>query len=333
MSDVFYAKVLHSVAMALRHKRFLAILPGLVLTIACSTTQYSESTSFSDELPVLMQAPFEYELVAQTITGREVVEKTRDYLLEHITIKSSIRRGVQKEPLDEVIVIERFQNADPDTPGIVVLPIFGGGYKVARYFAKYFANHGYSTYVVHREDKYKEDVCSNADASAVNMVLRQKQSIDWIISRDVPLGVFGVSAGGMKATMLAALDKRIKAVVIALAGADIALICAESEEGRIVDEREVLMAERDLSLDEFRDYVAQNTEMKLADYAAYIAPGKVLQFIAARDQTVPTEAQWKLHAALGKPRMHKIQAGHRTSLLYLPYIRSKSLKFFDEQLK
>ena len=41
----------------------------------------------------------------------------------------------------------------------------------------------------------------------------------------------------------------------------------------------------------------------------------------------------KLYDALGKPRMHKIQADHRSSLLYLLYIRSKSLQFFNERLK
>lgn len=309
----------------------------LVFISACSTRiQYGRSTR-PGEMPDSMRAPFAYESVSQVTVNRELLEENRFYTLEHATIDSTIDStsdlASQKSPRRETIVIEQYLNTDPNAPGIVVLPIYGGHYEVAQYFSRYFAKNGYSAFIVHREDKYKERACTNSDESMVRMVQRQKQAVDWIAHDDAKLGVFGVSAGGMKATMLASLDKRFDAAVIALAGADIALICAESEEGRIVKEREAVMGEEKLTIAQFRDYVERNTKLKLADYAGYLDPSQTLQIIAARDKTVPTEAQMKLYDALGKPKMHKMQAGHRSSLLYLLYIRSKSLQFFNEQLK
>jgi len=54
-------------------------------------------------------------------------------------------------------------------------------------------------------------------------------------------------------------------------------------------------------------------------------------YIALFDRTVPKRCGDKLREAMGRPEVVYLFAGHYTSIIYLPYVRGKTVRFFKEK--
>ncbi len=68
-------------------------------------------------------------------------------------------------------------------------------------------------------------------------------------------------------------------------------------------------------------------------FAKYIDAENALMVIAAFDHIVPRSASKKLRKEMGKPEAYFIPAGHLTSIVYLPSIKRKCIKFFKKEFK
>jgi len=63
----------------------------------------------------------------------------------------------------------------------------------------------------------------------------------------------------------------------------------------------------------------------------HIHADRVLMVLAEHDDAVPYERQLELREAMGEPEAITLPTGHISAAVYLPYLRSKTLEFFDRK--
>ena len=219
-------------------------------------------------------------------------------------------------------------------PLIIVLPILGGGNEIANFFAKYFAHHGYATAIVHRQDNYKdvEETMEALNRVFTQIILDHQQAIDWLVQQPgvdpERIGVFGISAGGVKGALVTALDRRIKGAVLCLVGGDLPYVFAYSSEEGIIEKREAIMQREGLTREEFLQALRDEFEHDPLRYAPYMDARRVILVLGVFDTVVPYRTGLALREAMGGPRTYLIPTGHYTALLYVPFVQSVSLRHF-----
>jgi hypothetical protein len=221
---------------------------------------------------------------------------------------------------------------------VVVTPILGGSNEIAQIISLYFASAGYHALLVYRgPDKGFDKVLHwSWDAAAVERMLRRsvvdrRRAIDWLVTRPEvdpdQLGAVGVSMGAIATTVLAASERRLRAIVIILAGGDLPHVLCTSDEGRLRRWREA-RTQGDLTLEGLEQQLQGALLSDPLRLAPYIDTDAVLMFLARRDTTVPAADQWALYEALGRPELYVFPTGHYTSLLYIGYIERRAERFF-----
>jgi hypothetical protein len=65
--------------------------------------------------------------------------------------------------------------------------------------------------------------------------------------------------------------------------------------------------------------------------AGAVDPSRVLMVIAAFDHVVPPHTGWELRRKLGNPAAIQVFSGHYSSVIYAPYLRWKTGKFFEKK--
>jgi len=284
--------------------------------------------------PLPLPAPFVNAFSYQKgvkVHGITRIGKTREFLVKRI----QLGRG---DPDTGSIVVDYFEPAQPGTAGVIlVLPILGGKNKHADQFAAFLVKNGFSSLVVHRSNDFKKGF----DFDRVDEVTRQRvidirRVIDWIETRPElagrPVGILGISMGAFKSLMAAAVEPRIKAAVIMLAGGNLPLILARSQEKRIVEKRLRYMAENELDPEEFYQRMKQTITLDPLSLAPFMDARKFLLLLACFDRVIPYETGQALRQKMGGPQTHYLFSGHYTAVLYLPWAKHLSLVFFQSQL-
>ena len=257
---------------------------------------------------------------------------------------------VPHEGTNKVLTLECHIPRDAkNCPVIVLLPISAGSkYELERKFiAPYFAERGFAVILVFREDM--RDV---SDKAAIDILLRQsvldeKRVLDWIETRSEfdskRIASLGTSMGAIKNALLVATDSRIKAAVLVLGGQDLANILAYTKDGAVraglshkprgISSRvEQYLREYKMTRQEFEQGLA-GIEWDPKNLAPYVAPEKVLLILGACDCIVPFRTGLALRKDMGGPETHVLVSGHYTSFLYITYIRSTALQFFERRFK
>jgi cephalosporin-C deacetylase-like acetyl esterase len=162
-----------------------------------------------------------------------------------------------------------------------------------------------------------------------------RKVLDWL--QDQPdvdperIGELGLSLGGIKAALVAAVDHRVKAVVMGLAGGTIADIAVSSHERglkRYIDRWQQVGVSRERIYQELLAAV-QTDPVKLA---CYLDASRCLLFLAIFDQSVPTKCGNRLRQAIGGPMTIYLPTGHYSAVLFLPYAQLRSLAFLKHHL-
>jgi dienelactone hydrolase len=222
-------------------------------------------------------------------------------------------------------------------PVILVLPILNGQKHLVRPFATHFAKHGFAAVIVDTLQRRTllEDLIT-PQAAIEQTVMRHRRVLDWIESRpDLDagrIGVFGASLGGLNALYLAALDARVRAVVPALVAGDLPYVLTHSNERRIAEAVASAKATLSMTSEELQAYLSKELETDLLTLAPHVDPSQVLMVIAKRDKAVPYAKQAELREALGSPAAIYLPTGHITTAAYIFYLRSRSRRFFAENL-
>ncbi len=305
---------------------------ALTLSACVSTRDMPAGYAGPAARPASLEERFAYEPLDGE-ASRSLMKETRRYTVHRILLRQS---GAANG--DGPLEIEYYELPGPGPhPVAMVLPILDGQNRVARQFAGYFAKHGLAAVIVYtrQKDSLLADM-SNPEAAIRRTVTRHRQVLDWIEAQaeldSDRMGVFGASLGGFNALFLAAADGRVRAVVPALAGADLPRLMVRSEERRVSKYVDKFRNERGWSDAEMEAYLRSKIDSDPLVLAPCIDANRVLMIIARYDDAIPYVSQLQLRQALGEPEALMLASGHKSTLLYLPYLKWKVLEFFRRQL-
>jgi len=214
----------------------------------------------------------------------------------------------------------------------------GGGNAAANYFAGHFARNGYAAVIVHRQEAYK----TAETLAMLNTVFKQsvtdhRQALDWMEHQpgiDMNhVGLFGISAGAVKGTLVMAIDHRIDTAILALAAGDLPHILTHSDDRGIRVKREEALKKHQITVEELHDAIRSEFRFDPLSYAPYIDARRVLLVLAERDEIVFFENGMRLREAMGRPRTIVVPTGHYSAVVFVPFIQQVTLDFFDDQLQ
>lgn len=222
-------------------------------------------------------------------------------------------------------------------PTILVNPIFRGT-RLAQIFARYFARKGWNAAVIHHE-RLNYDFGRGHDQIEVYLrkaVARNLHSLDWIMTHDktdpARIGTFGISFGAIIGTIVAAVDKRPRCHVFALAGAPLADVITKTRNRTI---RRLIREEsrrQEKSTDELRLDILRHIRTEPLAFAPHIASDQVAMYISLFDRVVSLTDARRLWRAMGKPKAFYVPFGHYSSILSFPYAERLAYRFFKEKL-
>ena len=323
--------------MAIKYTKPLTVFAVIFLCFhltGCAHTAMNPDYAGPKPLPVNIEKEFDY-VRFNGAYSTEVLEENNKFALKQIRFTPS----TNIIDMDHDIILDYYENrGELKSPVILVLPILGGSNYFAKTFAGYFADHGYSAIIVHRQKQYKsfKDL-DKLDNTLRQIVLDHKQALDWIGMREDldsdRIGVFGISMGSIKAALISALDKRINASVMCLVGGDLAEIISTSDEKGIVRRREEYIKTHDITQTEFHELLKSKITCDPINYAEYMDAENAFMVLGRFDSTVPYKNGNELWIKMGKPEKITMLTGHYTAILGLPYVKMKSLDFFNRKLR
>ncbi len=264
----------------------------------------------------------------------QILKTADDHTVRRHTFASSVNL---LEPHD--IVIDHFApTGKGPKPAVFVLPILGGKNKVANFFAKHFARKGIAALVVHRQEAYK-DV---RELEKMNPLFRQivfdhMQALDWAeLQPDIDVsrvGLFGVSAGAIKGSLVYAIDDRVDTAMLCLVGGDLPWILSYSTEKGIAKNRDQLLKERGATQADMHAEMKKVFQHDPLKYAPFVNRDRTVLVLAAFDQAVPYAKGLELRQAMGKPPTYILPTGHITSVVFMPWLRDVAVAHFRRQLQ
>ena len=243
------------------------------------------------------------------------------------------------EPTEPVVEFEWLESTEPGRrPAILFNPILGGDYPLERGICRFLAARGFHVALVHRKTLKisPEHPVERLELLLRQGVLRIRQVVDWMEAhpRVDPdrMGSFGISMGGMASLVAAAVEPRLKAHVVALAGGGIPDILVTSQDKLLTRPRAKYLASNQMDVKTLERLLRQHLRSDPLLLASYVDSRRLYCFIALADRTIGTANALRLWRALGKPQVSFMLAGHYTAYLYLPYLKRASLRFFQRQL-
>ncbi len=276
-----------------------------------------------------------YSYPKQTIVAKvEQIKENKKYAVRRVEFPSTINVfGTENIKVDYYV-----QKKEGKFPTVLVLPIAGGIDFLVESFANHFAANGFNCAIVHNRDVDLKRITSAEEVENYfrQAVLDNRQVLDYLVQRkevdESKLGCLGLSLGGIKVSLVSAVDERPKCSVIALAGGSIADIAIGSAEKDIKDYVRGLM-EMNISSEIVHAELSEKVETDPLKLAEYIDARNVLMYIAMFDRVIPRKCGDRLWKAIGKPEVIYLFSGHFSSIIYLPYAEIKSLRFFKEKFK
>lgn len=242
-------------------------------------------------------------------------------------------------PTEPVVEFEWFESDRPGRrPAIVFNPILGGDYPLERGICRYLAQHGFHVALIHRKTLKisPEHPVAHLELLLRQGLLRIRQVVDWMALQETVdpqrLGSFGISMGGMASAMTAAVEPRLKAHVVALAGGPIADILMTTNDKLLTKPRRRYLEHNQLTLEEMHRQLTAAVQTDPLRLAPYADRTQLLMFITLFDRTIGTSREFALWRALGRPPAVLMPFGHYTSYLMLPVLKHRSLRFFRKTL-
>ncbi|HEY2881356.1 MAG TPA: alpha/beta hydrolase family protein, partial [Pirellulales bacterium] len=203
------------------------------------TVQFQPAADEEHQVPApfrLSAKPFEFEQTAPHILTDGVV-------MSLVTFPSPV---VTPEKNNNTVHCEYFRPEKPGKyPACVVLHILGGDFPLARMFAGHLAQHGVAALFVkmpyygeRRQPGSAARMISTNPIETVNGMTQAVKDIRyaaaWLAAQDEvnskQLGIFGISLGGITASLAAAAEPQFTKVCPVLAGGDFSQVMENSTE-------------------------------------------------------------------------------------------------------
>lgn len=220
------------------------------------------------------------------------------------------------------------------TPVIVLLPVFNGQLAISRFFARYFANQGWAAVVVTRGRDPLDALTAPADTVQGNLQAHRRV-LDWVEQEPEldarRIGVLGVSLGAMDGVLLAALDRRVHSLVIAMAGGDLSYVLTNTNHRRVARTIDDMAEELGTSREAVGEKLGAALALDPLAVAPYIDAERVFMVLTRTDAIIPFEAQEELRETMGSPEALYLMTGHRPSIVFFPKMRNAAFEFFVRQ--
>jgi dienelactone hydrolase len=235
---------------------------------------------------------------------------------------------------------EYFRPAKPGKyPACIVLHILGGDFPLARVFANHLAEHGVAAlfvkmpYYGERRDPNSavRMVSTNPEETVQGMTQAVKDiryATAWLASQDEvdakQIGIFGISLGGITASLAATAEPRLTKICPVLAGGDLNRILSETQERHILAAKQT-WTDGGHSLQELVDL------MKTIDpctYGACVKGRKVLMLNAKNDEIIPRQCTDSLWESFGRPPIFWYDCGHYTAVFHITDALNRVADFF-----
>lgn len=313
--------------------RLASSMALLALFAGCMNLPADRSYKGPELLPIDLRVEYSYS----KLTGEyseEVVERNPLYTVRRIGFPS----GYNLVSFEHNITLDYYQlPGSSKAPVVMVLPILGGSNGIAKSFAAFYAANGYAAVLVHRQKGYKRlREFDQIEEILQQIIIDHRRAIDWIETRPeldpYRIGVFGISMGGIKAALVSAIEQRIRASVIVMAGGDLPYILSHSREDGIAKRRKQIQREKNLTRAEFEAELRKTIATDPMHYGKYIDADRVLMVLARFDDVVPYDKGWQLRQQIGGPETVILFSGHYTAAFYNPFVKFRSLNFFDRKL-
>jgi hypothetical protein len=316
--------------------KFLAVV-GLasLMTAGCCHLSMSRSGAPAAPLPEALAAQFSYPQTFDLASREEPVEQRSRYNIARIEIAALPDRF----DTNRVVTLDYYSpHGQGKKPVVVVVPISGGGYELERFSSAYFAKRGWAAVIVRRRRLAREPV-NGEELSAVfrESVNDVRRAIDWIETRPeldaTKVGVFGVSLGGIRASIIGPVDSRVQAAVLGLAGGDVPYILLHTADRGIVRRRKAMLKESGLTRQALEERFRTGFECDPNTFAPYMPRDRVLLVLACCDRAVPIKKGRELREKMGRPETIFLPTGHYTALFYLPYLHHESFQFLRDRFE
>ncbi len=249
---------------------------------------------------------------------------------------------VTKHLNNNTVHCEYFRPAKPGKyPACIVLHILGGDFPLARVFANNLAQHGVAAlfvkmpYYGERRDPNSpvRMVSTNPEETVQGMIQAVKDiryATAWLASQDEvdakQIGIFGISLGGITASLAATAEPRLTKVCPVLAGGDLNRILSETTERHILAAKQS-WTNQGHSLQELVEL------MKTVDpctYGACVKGRKVLMLNAKNDEVIPRPCTDSLWEAFGRPPIFWYDCGHYTAIFHISDALTRVSDFFSK---
>ena len=305
----------------------LLLLGSMTLCTSCAHVGTVEEYAGPKEMSPAMRAYYSYP--PRTVEPKvEVRKQKKSYDILRIQFPSTVNVYG-----DEEIKVDYYMCTKPGRhPTVLMLPISGGvDFSVESFALRLCAARdqlrpGAQSRRRDREHPERRGGRSVLPPDRLGQPAGARLSRDAAGGRSESARRLGLSLGGIKASLVAAADPRIKCGVFGLAGGSMADIAMHSTEPRLkdyVDEIEAMGISGESVYCELHEKI-QTDPLRLGPY---IDARTTLMFIAGFDRVVPTWAGKQLRDTIGGPKTIYLCAGHYTSFLYLPYAIWESLSF------
>ncbi|HSV99959.1 MAG TPA: acetylxylan esterase [Sedimentisphaerales bacterium] len=214
----------------------LLLLGSMALCASCAPSGMAKKYAGPKEMPPARKSYYSYppRTVEPTV---EVRKQKKSYDVLRIQFPSTLNLYG-----DEDIKVDYYRNTRPGRhPTVLMLPISGGVDFSVESFAYVFAPRGIHCALVHNRDVEIEQTQSADEVEAYfrQTVLDNRQVLDYLVTRPEVdpnrIGALGLSLGGIKASLVAAADPRIRCAVLGLAGGSMADIALHSTEPGLKD--------------------------------------------------------------------------------------------------
>jgi dienelactone hydrolase len=305
----------------------MAAFAALAALAACTThVPLSDTYGGPDAWPGGEPLPYEALPPQPMKVAGDAEARTRaHYVVRQVSLPSAV------DP-DRSISFEYYDvDGDQRTPVVVLLPVFNGQLAIPRFFARYFANQGWAAVVVTRGRDPLEALTA-PDQTVRNNLLDYRRVLDWVELEPeldaTRIGMFGVSLGAMDAVMLAAYDRRVNSLVIAMAGGDLSYLLANTSYRRVSRTMDQLADSLGTSREALGVELDAAIKLDPLALAPYVDAERVFMILTRNDAIIPFEAQQQLRATMGSPEALYLQTGHRSSVVYFPMVRNAAFEFF-----
>ena len=208
-----------------------------------------------------------------------------------------------------------------------------------RRFAQFFASHGFAAALIHRPifefnpgqglDQIQTYLNDSVKRNrAVLDVLTQRKEID-----GERVGSFGISFGAVANSLWAARDPRLKAHVFALGGGNLPEILVRSRDPLMKSYLNAILKGTGISKESLKPKFETVIHCDPLKDCTAVPRENVFLILGIFDRVIPFRCGLAFREALGKPKTYFLPLGHYFSLLAVPLLKWKVLKFFLNRLQ